>query len=100
MDDIPDEIRAAAVAVVDRGYNEGLIESVARALLAQDRAATERAAKIAERFSSRDARNLKEPERWETWTDDDGNPIVEVKRGATYTMDFRRGIASAIRSQP
>jgi hypothetical protein len=41
---IPDDIRAAAEAVVERGYNEGLLDAVARALLAE----RERCARIAE----------------------------------------------------
>jgi hypothetical protein len=41
-EDIPDDIVAAAEAVVERGYDEGLIEAVSYALLAERLAATER----------------------------------------------------------
>lgn len=44
LSSFPQDIRKAAEAVVDRGYNEGLIDAVCRAL-ANER---ERAAKIAE----------------------------------------------------
>ena len=50
-EDFHEDIIAAAEAAIDRGYNEGLVESVCRALMERDRAATERAAKIAERLS-------------------------------------------------
>lgn len=33
--DIPEDILSAAVAVVDRGYNTGLIDAVAEALMAE-----------------------------------------------------------------
>lgn len=42
--EIPDDIRAAAVAVVERGYDEGLIDAVARAILAERLAERERCA--------------------------------------------------------
>jgi hypothetical protein len=42
-EDYPADIIAAADDVVTRGYNEGLVESVCRALLAERIAATERA---------------------------------------------------------
>jgi hypothetical protein len=51
-EDFPADIIAAADAAIDRGYNEGLVESVCRALMERDRAATERAAKIAEGFDA------------------------------------------------
>ncbi|RWO34749.1 MAG: hypothetical protein EOS10_00145 [Mesorhizobium sp.] len=41
---IPNDIRDAAIAVVDRGWNVGLIHAVAEALMAE----RERCAKIAE----------------------------------------------------
>ena len=44
MSDIPADILAAAVAVVDRGYDTGLIDAVAAALLGE----RERCATIAE----------------------------------------------------
>lgn len=43
MTDIPEDIRAAAVAVVDRGYNVGLIDAVCEALMEE----RERAAQMA-----------------------------------------------------
>jgi hypothetical protein len=51
-EDFPADIIAAADAAIERGYNEGLVESVCRALMERDRAATERAAKIADEFFS------------------------------------------------
>lgn len=39
--EIPDDIRAAAIAVVNRGYKTGLIEAVALALLAERERATQ-----------------------------------------------------------
>lgn len=48
MTDIPPDIRSAAIAVVDRGYNVGLIDAVAEALMAEREAQKERDAKIAE----------------------------------------------------
>jgi hypothetical protein len=47
-EDFPADIRKAAFAVVARGYDEGLVEVVCRALMERDRAATERAAKTVE----------------------------------------------------
>jgi formylmethanofuran:tetrahydromethanopterin formyltransferase len=41
--EIPEDIKAAARSVVDRGYNEGLVDAVERAILAE----RERCAKIA-----------------------------------------------------
>lgn len=40
---IPDDIRAAAEAAVNRGYNEGLVDAVCRAIAAE----RERCAEIA-----------------------------------------------------
>jgi hypothetical protein len=40
-EDFPADIRKAAFAVVARGYDEGLVEVVCRALMERDRAATE-----------------------------------------------------------
>jgi hypothetical protein len=51
-EDFPADIIAAADAAIERGYSEGLVESVCRALMERDRAATERAAKIAEGFDA------------------------------------------------
>lgn len=61
--EIPDDIRDAAEKALDKmlcncsescggydGLRRASIEDIARALLAQDKAATERAAKIAEEF--------------------------------------------------
>jgi hypothetical protein len=52
-EDFPADIIAAADAAIDRGHNEGLVESVCRALMERDRAATETereaCAKIAEK---------------------------------------------------
>lgn len=45
---IPEDLRAAALAVVNRGYDEGLVDAVAAALLAERNAQRERDAKIAE----------------------------------------------------
>lgn len=50
MPAIPDDIRSAAVAVVDRGYNVGLIDAVAEALMAE----RERCAKIVDEWPSND----------------------------------------------
>jgi hypothetical protein len=47
-EDFPADIIAAAEIAVDRGWNEGVLDSICRALMERDRAATERAAKIAE----------------------------------------------------
>jgi hypothetical protein len=44
MSEIPADIRAAADAVVERGYDEGLVDAVCRALLAE----RERCAKCCE----------------------------------------------------
>jgi hypothetical protein len=38
----PEDIRAAAEAVVERGYDEGLVDAVCRALLAEREAQKER----------------------------------------------------------
>lgn len=35
MNKIPEDIRLAAESVVDRGYNEGLLDAIARAILAE-----------------------------------------------------------------
>jgi len=43
---IPDDIRETAYAVVERGYNEGLLEAVCAALLAERKAQIERDMKI------------------------------------------------------
>jgi hypothetical protein len=44
---IPDDIRKAAEAVIDRGYDEGMVEALERALMNE----RERAAQIVERWS-------------------------------------------------
>ncbi len=51
---IPDDIRKAAFAVAAQGYDESPVEAIARALLAERLSATERAAKIADRWKHRD----------------------------------------------
>jgi hypothetical protein len=43
---IPDDIRKAAEAVIDRGYDEGMVEALERALMAE----RERAAKVVENY--------------------------------------------------
>lgn len=45
---IPEDIRELALTVVNRGYDEGLVDAVARALLAERLAERERNARIAE----------------------------------------------------
>jgi hypothetical protein len=47
-DDYPPDILSAAVAVVDRGYDEGLVDAVCRAIKAEREAQKERDAKICE----------------------------------------------------
>lgn len=45
---IPEDIKETALAVVNRGYDEGLVDAVAAALLAERNAQRERDAKIAD----------------------------------------------------
>jgi hypothetical protein len=80
-EDFPADIRKAAFAVVARGYDEGLVEVVCRALMERDRAATERAAKIAE----------DEDGHFSHWGED---------RNTRVAQQTCRDIAAAIRSQP
>lgn len=74
----PDDILAAAAEVVERGYNEGLMEAVVRALKAE----RERCAKIAE-----------------GWEPSDGE-IAQYSHGSHYISgleDAADRIAAAIR---
>jgi hypothetical protein len=89
----PADIIAAADDVVTRGYNEGLIESVCRALLERDRAATERAAKIAEGFLTKREAML----QVEYVVNDRHGGDACVDDFVPIIADF---IAAAIRSEP
>lgn len=50
VSEIPEDIRKAALKVVDRGYNEGLIDAVAAALMAE----REQCAEICDAFADRE----------------------------------------------
>ena len=80
--DVPTEVRAAAMRALMVPERE-MVESVARALLAQDKVATERAAKIAESEATK--------------TREMYHSSSEMRGVALAIADH---IASAIRSQP
>lgn len=75
---IPDDIRELAVTVVNRGYDEGLVDAVARALLAERAAERERSAGIA---------------------DDTTRTICRGQFGLIGPGGIGRAIAAAIRTQ-
>ena len=83
-EEFPADIIAAAEIAVDRGWNEGVIDSICAAILAERLSATERAAKIAESVG-----NFGDYQRHEL-TADYGQP----------RYDMMVDIAAAIRSQP
>jgi uncharacterized protein (DUF2267 family) len=90
-EDFPADIRKAAFAVVARGYDEGLVEVVCRALMERDRAATERAAKMANEL----AETLRNQCNKSFNDGDQGSAILERTKA-----DALDEFAAAIRSQP
>lgn len=86
MDAIPDDIRAAALAVVDRGYDEGLVEAVAKAILAE----RERCAKIADREAELAQALYDAVEKWDVGQFSDRK--IEAQ--------LLRKLAAAIRGEP
>lgn len=76
MSDVPADIREAARAVVERGYDEGLLEAVEHALMAERLAQKERDAKIADDIERRQ---------------DDDNGAANTGGAAEAAAAIRRG---------
>lgn len=57
------------------------------------------AAEIAQNITSAECREIISEEKWVDMTDDYGEHIGQMKQGACFRLNFRKGIATALRAK-
>lgn len=57
------------------------------------------AAEIAQNITSAECREIISEEKWVDMTDDYGEHIGQMKQGACFRLNFRKGIAAALRAK-